>query len=133
MYKKGITKTNKKGITKIDKNKQNYLEGRPSRAAHIGWSVDNEGKITLQIANRGVFNRIAQKLLKKPKTSYVHLDELGSFIWPMLDGEKTITELGKAVEEAFGKSAHPLYERLATYINILDSYGFVCWEKNIQK
>ncbi len=118
----------KKGITKIDKNEQNYRDRCPSRATHIGWSVDNEGKITLQIANRGVFNRIAQKLLKKPKTSYVHLDEFGSFIWPMLDGKKTITELGEAVEEAFGKAAHPLYERLATYINILDSYGFVCWE-----
>jgi hypothetical protein len=62
--------------------------------------------------NKGVANRIMQKLIKKPKTSYIHLDEMGSFIWPLMDGEKDILEIGKYVEEHFGEKAEPLYNEL---------------------
>ena len=75
--------------------------------------------------NTGFFNRVAQKLFKKPKISYVHLDENGSFLWPLLDGDKTITELGVLVRECFGEKAEPLYERLAKYFKILESYNFI--------
>ena len=44
------------------------------------------------------------------------------------DGEKNIIELGKEVEKHFGEKANPLYERLAKYFQILDSYHFVEWK-----
>ena len=75
------------------------------------------------------WNRLFQKLLKKPKISYIHLDEMGSFIWPMLDGEKTVLEIGKAVEIEFGDKANPLYERLVKYFEILKSYNFIYLDK----
>ena len=107
---------------------QNYLEKIPVRPAHITWSANEEGIVTLDIENTGLFNRVAQKLLHKPKVSHIHLDETGSFVWPLIDGEKNIIELGKYVEEHFGEKANPLYERLAKYFQILDSYGFVKWK-----
>lgn len=108
----------------------NYLERIPIRCDTMRWSAEADGKVTLEIENRGVFHWIAQKLFQKPKTSYVHLDEMGSFIWPLLDGEKSIMDLGKTVEETFGEKAFPLYERLAKYFQILDSYGFIDWKNN---
>ncbi|MBE6577214.1 MAG: PqqD family protein [Ruminococcaceae bacterium] len=108
---------------------ENYLEKRPKRAPHLAWSQDEKGLVTLDIENKGVFNKIAQVLFKKPKVSHVHLDEMGSFVWPLLDGEKNIIELGKDVDEHFGEKAHPLYERLAKYFQILDSYHFIEWSK----
>jgi len=73
-------------------------------------------------------NRIAQKLFRKPRISHIHLDEMGSFIWPLLDGEKNIIKLGESVKEQFGEKANPLYERLAKYFQILDSYHFIEWK-----
>lgn len=114
----------------MNKNqKQNLLEFVPERKIER-FSEDEKGIVTLEIENKGVFNRIAQKLFKKPKISYVHLDEMGSFVWPLIDGEKDITEIGKAVKEHFGEKAEPLYERLAKYFQILESYGFISF-KNI--
>lgn len=107
---------------------ENYLERKPARPEGISWSVDENGIVTLDIENTGAFNRIAQKLLKKPKVTHIHLDEIGSFVWPLLDGEKNIIELGKEVEKHFGEKANPLYERLAKYFQILDSYHFVEWK-----
>ena len=109
---------------------ENYLERIPRRAAHIAWNTDADGKVTLEIENKGVFNRIAQRFFKKPRISYIHLDEMGSFVWPCIDGEKSIIELGKIVDEHFGEAAQPLYGRLAKYFQILDSYGFVTWKQN---
>ena len=104
---------------------KNYLEGIPLKSDKLNWSVDDHGIVILEIENKGLFNKIAQKLLKKPKISYVHLDEIGSFVWPVLDGEKDIIKIGELVKEHFGEKAEPLYERLAKYFKILESYNFI--------
>ena len=104
---------------------ENYLERVPVRLESIGWSESEEGIVTLEIENTGWANRIAQKLFKRPKISYVHLDEMGSFIWPIIDGEINIYNIGEKVKEHFGDKAEPLYERLARYIKTLESYKFI--------
>lgn len=104
---------------------ENYLEKIPVRNENIQWKQDENGAVTLEIENTGFFNKVAQKFFKKPKISYVHLDENGSFLWPLLDGEKSILDLGVLVKEHFGEKAEPLYERLAKYFQILESYKFI--------
>ncbi len=107
---------------------ENYLERCPVRPAGIAWSTDENGIVTLDIENKGIMNRIAQKLLKKPKVSHIHLDEIGSFVWPLIDGETTIAQMGEPMEAHFGDRAKPTYERLAKFFQILDSYHFVEWK-----
>lgn len=107
---------------------ENYLEKCPSVPTGLNWTKDENGLVTLEIENKGIMNTISQKLLKKPRVSYIHLDEMGSFIWPLIDGKKKIADFGTPVSEKFGEDANPLYERLAKYFQILDSYGFVAWK-----
>lgn len=116
-------------MKKQNKIPQNYLSFVPVRNASLGWEADTSGIVTLQKENKGLVNKIAQKLFKKPKTSYIHLDELGSFIWLLINGEDDIEAIGKAVDTHFGEKAAPLYERLAKYFQILESYGFVEMKK----
>ncbi len=111
------------------KKKENYLERCPKRPKGLSWTIDNSGIVTLEIENKGWMNRIAQTFFHKPKISYIHLDELGSFLWQKIDGKKTLIELGKEVEAEFGDKANPLYERLAKYFQILDSYQFISWDE----
>lgn len=106
------------------KNKQNFLKKIPLRNTDIKWTEEN-GVISLEVENKGIFNLLAQKLLKKPKISYIHLDEMGSFIWPLIDGENDIIKLGEMVKEQFGDKAEPLYQRLSQYLKILESYKFI--------
>ena len=104
---------------------ENYLEKKPLINPNINWNTDENGIVTLEIENKGVANRIAQFLIKKPKISYIHLDEMGSFIWPLIDGERTVTDISVFVSEHFGEKANPLYERLTKFFSILESYNFV--------
>ena len=75
---------------KKKKVSENYLEKKPKRKDGLHWDTSEDGVCTLSVENRGFFNRLFQILLKKPKISYVHLDEMGSFLWPLFDGEEDL-------------------------------------------
>ncbi len=107
----------------MKKTNDNYLEKIPSKS-DITFTTDDKGLITLEVENKGVMNKIAQFIFKKPKVSYIHLDEFGSFVWNEIDGEKDIIKIGGKVKENFGEKAEPLYERLSQYIKTLEKYGF---------
>ncbi len=107
---------------------ENYLERIPVRSPLIGFKADDTGIVTLEKENKGIFNRIAQKLFKRPKVSYIHLDAQGSFVWLLVDGKKRILDMADEVRAEFGEDAEPLYERLAKYIQILESYDFVSFK-----
>lgn len=95
----------------------------------VEWKADDKGIVTLSIENKGAMNRIFQKLFKKPKISYIHLDETGSYIWQLIDGKRTIGEIAENVHEHFGQKAEPLYERLLKFFEIVESYDFIRYIK----
>ena len=106
---------------------ENYLEKIPCLRSDIGHKED-DGILTLEIENKGFMNRIAQKLFFKPSVSYIHLDKLGSFSVKCADGQRDIVAIGKLVSDEFDDEAEPLYERLAKFFQIMDSYGFLEWK-----
>lgn len=110
---------------KKDALSKNYLDYIPQKVEEYKWEQDEEGNVTIFVENKGAFNRIAQKFFKKPKESQIHLQGIGNFIWPLIDGKISIYEMGVKVKERYGEEAEPLYERLAEYIRILEQYGFV--------
>ena len=110
----------------MKKKDENYIEKIPAVNKKI--TVNDQGIVTLEVENKGIMNRIMQFLLFKPKISYIHLDEFGSFAVLQADGIRDIFEIGKLVEDKFGDKANPLYERLSKFFQIMDSYGFIDWK-----
>lgn len=103
----------------------NYLDLIPERSKALRWHDDLKGRTILEVENTGFFNRIAQKVFGKPQYTKVHLDEMGTFVWPLIDGEKTVEEIAVLVKEHFGEKAEPLYPRLIKYFQIMESYHFI--------
>lgn len=110
---------------KKKKQQKNYLDLIPERASGLAWAQDDEGIVVLEVENTGVFNRIAQKCFKRPKVTKVHMEQFGSFIWPLIDGKRTVVELADLLKERFGEEAEPLYPRVAKYMQIMESYHFI--------
>lgn len=108
---------------------ENYLEKIPVRADGLKWDINDKGRVTLYIHNTGFMKKLTQKLFHKPEYTQVHLDENGSFIWPLINGRKSIMEFGEPVKEQFGEKAEPLYPRLAKFFQILESYHFIYFKK----
>ena len=116
----------------VKKNKdktENYLDYIPVISDNHRWESDEKGNVTIFVENKGVFNRLAQLILKKPKVSQVHLERFGSFIFPLIDGKESVYDIGLKVKEEFGEEAEPLYPRLTKYIKMLHDYGFVEYNK----
>lgn len=103
----------------------NYLEYVPAHKPEIKYEISEDKKVTLLQENTGLFNWIAQKLFKKPRVSQIHLDEMGNFIWPLIDGKRNLIEISELVHEEFGDKAEPLYNRLVQYVKTLEAYGFI--------
>lgn len=102
------------------KKAPNYLDFIPRHNEKNTWETDEQGVVTIFIENKGVFNRIAQKYFNRPKVSQIHLEEMGSFIWPLIDGERSVMLIGELVKEHFGDIAEPLYPRLVEYFQMLE-------------
>ena len=106
------------------KKSENYLEKIPQKNPKFRYVKEKSELITIEIDNKGFFNRALQLLIKKPRVSYMHLDEFGSFVVEAIDGTKNLIQIGELVKEHFGDKAEPLYERLSQFIGILSSHGF---------
>lgn len=104
---------------------KNLLDAIPKHVEDLRWEMKEGDGVILYQENTGVMNRLAQKYLKKPKISQIHLDEMGSYIWPLIDGKRTIFEIANLVKLQFGEKAEPLYNRMVSYMKILKDNGFI--------
>lgn len=116
-------------MAKAKKREDNLALKIPVRSESITWDADEDGIVTIHVENKGIMKRITQLLLKKPRISHIHLDEIGSYVWLMIDGNSRVSDIALPFEEHFGERVHPTYERLGQYFSILVSYGFVVWKE----
>ena len=112
------------------KESSNYLDFIPKHNPNVKFEIDSKNQVTILKENRGPFNFMAQLLLRKPKVSQIHLDEMGNFIWPLIDGKRTIMDISVLVKDHFGDKAEPLYNRLVAYMKMLDGYKFIIIDKD---
>lgn len=89
------------------------------RNPEIGWHVNSEKHVVLHMENKGFCNRLAQKLLNKPKVSTIELDEISSAVWVALDKNNTIITVSEVIHYQFKEKAEPLLERLVKFFQIL--------------
>lgn len=105
------------------KKDNNLLDYVPRIPEKLNWTEDDEHRVTVDVENKGVFNRIAQKCFGRPAVSHIALEQFGSFIWKQIDGVHTIYDIALLVKEEFGEDAEPLYDRLLAYFRTLQGHG----------
>lgn len=106
---------------------ENYLDYIPKRNSRYAYRLNHKGHVEIIVENRGALNRLMQLLLKKPRISYIELEEMGSFIWREMDGVKSVYELALLEREKFGEKAEPVCERLSTYLKVLRDCGYIVY------
>ena len=102
----------------------NLMGLAPRRMAE--WE-EKEGLVVLlrpEPTTRGV-RGLLDGFFHKMSASRIKLDEVGSFVWQRLDGERTVAELAGLLEAEFGERVHPAEERLGHLIRLLRQEGLV--------
>lgn len=72
-------------------------------------------------------NFIEKKFFKKlaAKPLKADLDEIGSFIWPLIDGKNSVENIVKKGNEEFGEKIEPAEERICLFIRQLNQNKFI--------
>lgn len=97
----------------------------PLRAEGIDWTADESGLVTISMENSGFFDRVLQILMKKPKRSFIHLDEKGSFFWLKADGSHTLEEIAVGSAEKFGEPPDMSLAAAEKFLEILCGCKFI--------
>ncbi|MBQ0037941.1 MAG: PqqD family protein [Clostridiales bacterium] len=111
------------------KKAENYLEYVPAINGKNTWDADEDKTVTIHMVHTGFYNKIAQRFFHRPCVSHIKLDQYGSFIWQLIDGERTVGEIANRFKAHFGEKAEPLYDRLVQYMKILRNNDFIYYAK----
>ena len=78
-------------------------------------------------------SRVGRKLKLEP-TYNINLDEYGTAVWRLCDGELTVKEIGEILKTQFDESVEPLYPRLGEFFRILESNNLIIMKsKRVRK
>lgn len=109
---------------KKHKIKKNYMDIKFLPQNHITWRA--EGNIViLDVENKGFYNRIAQKFFGQPKISHISLDKYGSILWQLLEGENTVFQIVKKMEDAFPSEKDKMLNRVITFLHTLQMNKYI--------
>ena len=97
------------------KQKDNYLDYVPKHNSLFECRENKKGHVEVKVHNKGIFNRIAQLIARKPRYSYIELDDFGTFVWHSIDGVRS------------------MYERLCYFIKLLHKNQFIVYMNKINK
>ena len=115
---------------KRKKGKEAELEGvnllglAPRRLAR--WE-DKEGRAVVlrpEPTTRGLRGGV-DRMLHKMSASRIRLDEVGTFAWRHLDGERTVAEVAELLRGEFGERVEPAEERLGHLVWVMRREGLL--------
>jgi mannose-6-phosphate isomerase class I len=87
----------------------------------IEYEVDKDNIVTvLEKQEHKVQNFFRKLKFKIPEYKKTSLDEYGSCIFLLIDGKKTVKDIGESLDVKFGEKVHPLYERLLLFLNHIE-------------
>lgn len=93
-------------------------------------STENEEGLSILLKPKFSHPLLAKHLLPRLKKPHykITLDEVGSFIWKLCDGENTVKDIGERLKQNFGSRVDPLYERLGLFLQNLEKNKFVSFK-----
>lgn len=112
------------------KKSDNFLLYVPKKK-HTTWE-ERKGKVFLIFHHDKLIERFMRWLVKKPTVTDIELDDMASFVWKLIDGQKTMGQIMDKMREKYGDKCEPLEERLGMYISYLNRRGWISFSKGNQ-
>ncbi len=88
----------------------------------IQYEVNESKTVTILEKQDHKIQKLFRKLkFKIPMYKKITLDKYGSYVFLLIDGKKTVKEIGRILDKKYGEASHPLYERLLLFLNHIDT------------
>ena len=87
--------------------------------------TDENGRMVVIVPRQE--NWLFRKILPKPNlpAGRVKLDEVGSFVWQCCDGEHTVANISKLLDEKFAERVKPADERTVVFLQQMYKEQFI--------
>ena len=108
----------------MKKGKINLFDLIPAISEHI--TTEKEGELSV-IAFPRFRSKFMQKVFvpkNKSATIRIHLEEHGTAVWDLINGQRTVREIADALAEHFNHELNYEY-RITTYLQQLHKQGFI--------
>ena len=109
------------------KHRINLLELIPERTHE--WITTDEGKVKILVPKYGK-NAVGAWLARHLQQPYIYiqLDHIGSEVWLACDGNSTVNQIGRQLQQKFGEAIEPVYDRLGLFFKQLEQNKFIRWK-----
>lgn len=104
-------------------SKNNFMLYIPNKK-HEKWEVKNN-KVYLIFEHNKCIEKLIRWLFKRSKISDIELDEIGTKVWFLINGNNTIYTIGQKLLEEYGNECEPVYDRLIMYLGYLNRKGWI--------
>ena len=106
------------------KIEDNFLDFIPVRK--VDWEQDEKGKVCL--LNEKTKNKFIKKIIglfNKSQHIHIHLDELGTSAWLLIDGKRTVQKINEKMKGEFGEELTHSQQRLVYFFVLLKKNKFI--------
>ncbi len=112
---------------KVETSTVNLLELIPDRAIQ---SEKTEAGFYVLLKPKFHHPWFVKHILPRLKSPHykIKLDDVGSFIWELCDGQKSIKEISTRLKDRFGDNVEPLYDRLGIFFQNLEKNKFITFK-----
>ena len=103
---------------------ENFLDYVPVRK--VGWDRDEQGKVYLK--KEKTRNKLIIKFIDLFNRSHfinIHLDQLGTSAWLLVDGKRDVRRISKMMKMEFSEDSQQLEERLGFFFALLRKNNFI--------
>lgn len=103
------------------KNNEDVLSLVYKKRDSIEYTINEFGRVTILELQDKKLQKLLRKIkFKIPMYKKTTLDEFSTEVFFLIDGRKTVKEIGELLESKFGEKVNPLYERLLLFLNHVD-------------
>lgn len=95
-----------------------FLQNIP-KVIYTNFQVNDDNVYIITNNDRKIQSFFRKLKFKIAKETKMKLDDYSSFVFLLIDGEKTIYQIGQLLVEKFGEQVKPVYERLITFLEYI--------------
>lgn len=104
----------------------NLLDLIPKRMIEHEVGEDNLVTLLAPRFKNACLRKWLEPRMKRPYLK-IKLDEIGSAVWLLFDGKRSVKEIARPLRERFQEKIEPCYDRLGPFMQNLEGNHFICY------
>ena len=113
----------------------NLLDLRPVRRRHYKLNEKKGDGTYIVLVPKFGSSKLGRWLTKKLKNPnyFINLDEFGTFVWDMCDGEKQVREIANALKVKYAEKVDPVYDRLSMFLKQMEKAQLIAFKETAKE